>query len=1053
MNGSVRPTPDGSAVGACVRVLGLALSLAAAPAVTFGAVTGDLHVRVLDPAGEPLAGARVSAESPALIGDRHAETSEDGVASFLALPPGTYRIDASADWTGTVQRTNVDVRPDRTTRITVELRPALTEHVTVQDRSPLLDTTSASVSQELIPELTRAVPLGTEYWDTLRVVPAVVFPEGSRHPWVHGGTGRDNLYLLDGVNTTDPVNGLHGTAFDYETVDRHEVTTAAPMAEYGGAVGLVSNVVTRSGGNEWSGGVHLYRTDASWGADFSPGAVASSRATAYTGSVQIGGPLSRDRLWIFASFQRLRTETETLVPEGSGPRPDRVDDSKRYFAKITWQPAPSHRLQLSSHVYDADYTNLNAEIATLSPDQFAILHQPTRIASLRYTTQPATNVNVDVLVAKFERDRDLLPQFPEAGPNHQVLWTSTQFGRYNTEESQRRRRDEFRVDANWLPKAGPGRHDLRFGAQVSRTTTSAVRTWSGGEQYWDLPYAGSTLWSLYGPGSSLLQRLQGLADHNEEWQCFLGGVACADQAHPATSFTDPSDWELRIDGVGYDPTALTFDGPSGHPDAASIGWVRSGRDLNDRDVPLGSYGQDLVAVYLQDDWQFGRVTLRVGARLERQRFRDSLGRERHTFDTTVGPRLGITVDPRADGRSKVYAHYARIYDPLRDDIAGAVGQMTLPSSQSQIWVAPAGDYFTWKSVVRNGTPGVEIPPGLVQQRTDEYVLGYARAFGEQTTLEVTAQHRETKHGIETLSLATGLGDPSLYPELQSGPTPASLGFPDRNGDGVVDADDLDGTYLICNMPGAGRQFRGIDVVVQRRLARRWQLWAGYSWSDLRGTLDDDATYWGVGDDPDWDPRLAHNDGRLWAPEHALKVYGAYLFPFGLEVGAGLRAGTGSHYGLRTVTPMRWTNWWNGDPARIVDTLSIDREAFSEAWGIPALGEQGARNPALDQAIVAAIPLDLRPGRGAYRNDFAYTLDLRFRYTFAPRPPRVAMEVFLDIFNVTDVQRATRRYGYMATVPGARVDPSNISDAAIYAFGTPTSTQSPRSYALGTRLSF
>ena len=1039
----------GRAVRAAVGVL----ALSAAPNIALGAVTGQIEVLVLDGADAPVHGARVVIESPALIGQRAAETGDRGLALFHAVPPGIYTVTASTPTLSAVTGHDYQVRADRTTSVTLWLRPEHVEEVEVRERVPVLDATSTSVASELPRELMQAIPVSFEYWDALKTVPAVRASVTSiRHPVVHGGTRRDNIYLIDGVDTTDPYTGMHGTAFDYETVDRHEVTTAGHMAEYGGAIGLTSNVTTFSGGNEWSGGVHLYGTNADWGEDFSSGSIASSRTTSYTTSAHFGGPLLRDRLWLAAGFQKVRNETETLVAEGAEPRPDRVDDSGRLFAKLTWQIAPAHRLQLAGHWNDSDYANLNSEIPSYSPDQFAVLDQPTRFGSLRYTAHPTNRFTLVAMLARFERERDLSPQHPEAGPNHSVAWVSGEFGRYAYEEQHRRERDELRIDGFWFVPRGIGTHDIKLGVYGARTSTRAYSVYSGGEKYYDYSRAGATMWSIYGPGSALLQRLSGLADNNDGWECRLGGVACSEQTAPLTSFTDPADWQLEIAGTGYDPTALGFDAPSTNADAAAIGWTGYVRDLSGSPENVGSVGYDLVAVYAQDDWRIGRWTLRLGVRVEDQRLRDSLGNVRHDFDTTVGPRVGVAYDPKGNGRSKVFAHFARIYDPLRDDIAGVIGQRGIPANESQLWVAPAGDYFAWFSGGGIGDPGAEVAPNLLQQRTDEYLLGYAHAFGDDSVLEVTAIHSETTHGIESFYLPTGLGDPALYPGLQSGPTPASLGFSDRNGDGEVDAADLYSSAVICNMPEAGRRFDGLDVVYYKRLSKRWQLSASYSYADFRGTLDDDATYWGVGEDPDFDPRLSHNDGPLWVPNHQVKIYGSYAFPFGLEVGGGLRASSGRHYSMLTVTPFGWYNYWNGDPARISRTLAVDRDEFAAAWGIPATLPDGSSNPELDQAIAAAVPLDLRVGKGAYEDDTLYQLDLRLRYRF-PMSREIPVELFLDILNVTDAQRVLVREEVLATVRGVQVDPSNISDPGIYTFGDPAYTQPPRAYALGMRVSF
>src|SRR3546814_2320264 len=72
------------------------------------------------------------------------------------------------------------------------------------------------------------------------------------------GISTDNVYYLDGVNVTDPLDGVAGANFNSEIIQEQQVLTGGIPAEYAGGAGLVSKVVTKSGGDEFHGSVNYY---------------------------------------------------------------------------------------------------------------------------------------------------------------------------------------------------------------------------------------------------------------------------------------------------------------------------------------------------------------------------------------------------------------------------------------------------------------------------------------------------------------------------------------------------------------------------------------------------------------------------------------------------------------------------------------------------------------------------------------------------------------------------------------------------------------------------
>jgi outer membrane cobalamin receptor len=84
---------------------------------------------------------------------------------------------------------------------------------------------------------------------------------------VYGSTSAENNFLVDGVDTTNVIRGLQGKVINNEFIQEVEVKTDSYRAEYGNATGGIINVITKSGGNTFSGSVFGRYNSASLRAD------------------------------------------------------------------------------------------------------------------------------------------------------------------------------------------------------------------------------------------------------------------------------------------------------------------------------------------------------------------------------------------------------------------------------------------------------------------------------------------------------------------------------------------------------------------------------------------------------------------------------------------------------------------------------------------------------------------------------------------------------------------------------------------------------------------
>src|SRR5690606_12763909 len=116
------------------------------------------------------------------------------------------------------------------------------------------------------------------------------------------GSSTDNVYYLDGVNVTDPLTGTFGANFNSEIIQEQQVLTGGIPAEFAGGSGLVSKVITKSGGNEFHGSINYYLQNDSLVSDYKH--EDNKNFSTYDTAIALGGPILKDKLWFFGSYQK-----------------------------------------------------------------------------------------------------------------------------------------------------------------------------------------------------------------------------------------------------------------------------------------------------------------------------------------------------------------------------------------------------------------------------------------------------------------------------------------------------------------------------------------------------------------------------------------------------------------------------------------------------------------------------------------------------------------------------------------------------------------------------
>ncbi len=368
-----------------------------------GAQTGTLVGVVKDDKGMPIPGAAVRITGSTLMGERLLTTSAAGSFRAPSLPPGTaYEVTVVAEGYQTA-KVPARVGVNQVFQMTVALQPIAASVVEVVAVGSSIDTTTVSSPTNMNREMIDNLPIARSYQNIMALTPGLV---GDGNPLALGGNERENLYLLDGVDTTDATSGTFSMNLNQEAVEEIQVLTTGLSAEYGRFGGAIANVVTKSGGNTFEGAVRYDFYNLSWD---SKGKLTERPKSKLVGSpyLTIGGPILKDKLWFFITAQSQKDETRESTFFGHEYTREFKSDPVAYSAKVTWQINPNHSLVLQT-TGDPTYIK-NDYTQTYTAGDIAAHGnqlQEVKFASLTYRAIPRPDLTFDIKLARHDHRID-----------------------------------------------------------------------------------------------------------------------------------------------------------------------------------------------------------------------------------------------------------------------------------------------------------------------------------------------------------------------------------------------------------------------------------------------------------------------------------------------------------------------------------------------------------------------------------------------------------------------------------------------------------------------
>lgn len=296
--------------------------IVAADASGQGLAGGALVGRVVDASGAAVPDAAISASAAELSGGTRTTTSQsDGRYRLAGLPGGTYRVEAGRPGFKTVVVQDVYLRAGTTAVIDVVLDISdIAEQIAVNGTAPI-DVRSAAPSWSLDGSLIRNLPTTHSLFGLLNLAPGVT------QDAAFGGSRLGNEVRIAGLNLSNTWSLQPWVATDYNWLASVRLVALGAGAEYGGFGGALLDAQLKAGGNEPRGYGEFRLTRRSW-MDSNVGALNGTGAVIqnppqrtldwYDASADGGGPLHRDRLWLFTGYEQSRNHFQPALYTGDG---------------------------------------------------------------------------------------------------------------------------------------------------------------------------------------------------------------------------------------------------------------------------------------------------------------------------------------------------------------------------------------------------------------------------------------------------------------------------------------------------------------------------------------------------------------------------------------------------------------------------------------------------------------------------------------------------------------------------------------------------------------
>ena len=320
-----------------LKLLVCSTALLFAPIAFSQQITGGIRGTVTDPSGAVIEGATVSAKLNDTGLTRTTTTDHAGVYLLVGLPVGHYqlRIERNGFQTYQQQGITLDVNETATIPATLKVGPG-SEKVEVNSDAELIQGTVTSLGTVVSEREVLDLPLNGRNFTQLGLLQPGVVPltpglaeaggslRAGQAYAVNGQRPESNNFLIDGANNFNGVDGGFVLRPPVDAVNEFRILTHNANAEFGNSLGSTTNIITRSGTNQFHGAVwEFFRNDVFDATNLFAATTEPLKQNQFGAS--LGGPVRRNKTFLFGFYEGFRnhqgeTESSTVpsVAERSG---------------------------------------------------------------------------------------------------------------------------------------------------------------------------------------------------------------------------------------------------------------------------------------------------------------------------------------------------------------------------------------------------------------------------------------------------------------------------------------------------------------------------------------------------------------------------------------------------------------------------------------------------------------------------------------------------------------------------------------------------------------
>lgn len=309
--------------------LAAVFSILLAPAV-FAQATGGLSGTVKDPNNAIVQGANITVKNIATNLTRNTTTNNEGRWTLSLLPVGTYTVTYEKEGfkKSVSQNTEVEASVTRTLEVALEVGSA-DVFVDVTSEQPLVQSESATVARQITGDQLTRTPtsvrsftglLSAEAGVSSELSPVGVNGNGNISPSVNGTRTTSTSLFFNGIDATN-ITSNEGSLTDNispapETLQEVKLQTSLYDASTGRSGGGNFQLVTKSGGNSFSGTAYYYLQNKVFNSNeffLEESGNEKPRADRTETGFTLGGPIIRDKFFFFGGYQFTDANTG-LVP-------------------------------------------------------------------------------------------------------------------------------------------------------------------------------------------------------------------------------------------------------------------------------------------------------------------------------------------------------------------------------------------------------------------------------------------------------------------------------------------------------------------------------------------------------------------------------------------------------------------------------------------------------------------------------------------------------------------------------------------------------------------